>query len=652
MRCRVSVVIAAWLLAAATGCPTRSPNQLPPPDGAPPPATRRVVILLIGDGMGKGQIAAGSDFAYGEPDRLFLQSLPAHGEITTGGPSGIIDSAAAATAIACGEVTYNGRIGVDRDGVDLANVIERAHARGWSAGVVVTSSLTDATPAAFTAHDPSRGNAIGIADDQALRSGTEVMLGGGASYFLPAGEGSSRTDDGLLEPLAAAGYQILTTATDLAQAQGDKLFGIFASGNLSYLEYRPEDSTEPDLVDMTRTALEVLNRNPDGFFLMVEGSLIDKACHGNNLAAAVAEVVAFDQTVAAVADWARGRQGVTILVTADHETGGLEVTDSNGPGELPTVSWDTGGHTNSRVDLFGSGPGSELFDGTIRDQRWINRVIEAAIDDTEVTAPPRVPVPDGDLRDLRHRPAVQTQPSDLGPGLNELDALHLDADRYGLSIGISGLFQRGDDAVVILIDADFGAATGPATLPGPLSDFDGTADTVLSSLAVDGSAIGGFGADLAVVVVGGADPHREQMWTNAGLRGLHPPYGSPSNLTWYGIPINFGDGVRPTDGAIAPQPFVGLETQVPWQDLYPDLAGQVPEGAVIAVAALLVDGSGAPSNQALPGFAASSPASPVALPGVVTFPIDSDRDGIGDGGSPPAIVSAGRDRPHGLESTR
>jgi len=633
-------------LLALAGCPTRSP---PPPasaDAGSEPSEAPAVILLIGDGTGKGQLESASYYQSGTPDGLFVFTLPHQGELVTGSLSGITDSAASGTAMAAGVPTFNGRVGLDRDGVEVQNLIELAHERGWAAGVVTTSSLTHATPATFSAHVSSRYDSLLIADQQALETRAEVMLAGGAAYYLPEGPGSSRDDDGLLIPLEQSGYQIATTAAELAAAspaRGTRLIGLFANYHLDYELDRDESSTQPALADMARAALAFLERDPDGFFLVIEGALIDQASHANNLERAIGETLAFDATVRAVADWAAGRDNVTILVTADHETGGLEIVEPGAAGEYPGVTWRRGGHTSDRVRVFGSGPSTGWIDGEVRDHRWIHAVARAVIEGEAVVRPERVAVPNGDLRELRHTPAVQTEASGFGVGFNQLDALHIDADPHGLALGVAGLFERGENAVVLLIDADFGAGSGVARFADALTDHTGTADSILSALAIDGSGIDGFGADLAVVIYGGDDPNIHGTSDTSGLRGLHPPFGFSDNLSWFPVPVIFAEAVRPSGEGLEARPAEGVETLVPWSRLYPDLTNAVPANATIAVAAVLVNSDGGyTSNQALPPFSPGTE-NPgrveVALPGAVVFQIDSNGDWIADGDAAPHVVT-------------
>jgi alkaline phosphatase len=603
---------------------------------APPAGPAPAVIVLVGDGMGTGQLDAASLFAHGATGLLAMQALPASGEVRTGGPSGITDSAAAATVMATGVYTHNGRIGVDRAGRPVETLIERAAARGWATGVVTTTAIPHATPAAFTAHVDSRADLAAIARQQAAGV-ADVVLGGGAQYFTALGG-----------ELAASGYVVVATAAELAAAAptASRLFGAFAADHLTYVADRPADSTEPTLAEMAVTALGVLDRDPDGVFLMIEGGRIDHAGHANDLVHSIHETLAFDDAIDAVVAWARARGNTTVLVTADHECGGLAIAAPAPAGEYPDVTWRWLAHTNARVPIYGDGPGADAVAGAIVDHRWVYAIARARIDGAAVEPPAREPIPDGELGDLRHRAAVQAVASGFGEGFNQLDALWLDATEHGLMIGVEGVFEWGENAVELWIDADPGAATGPAGLAGAITDRDGAADAVLAASRVTAPGVPGFGVDVVVVSIGGADPHVEDRQADGGARGVRAPHGSPADLGWLGAAINFG-AVRTRAEALAAAPGQGMEAFVPWATLYP--AGR-PAGARVAVAAVLVNSDGGfTSNQALPPFGADT-ANPgralTALPGVVIYDVDADGDGVIDGDVAPVIIQAsGRSAP-------
>lgn len=643
-------------------------------DTAPPDPAPAVVILMIGDGMGKTHLELASTYATGGANGLAIQALPHRGEIASASLSGVTDSAAAATAMAAGVMTLNGRIGVDREGAPVETLVETALALGLPAGLVTTAALPHATPGAFSAHRLSRQQYVDIADDQALVVRPTVMLGGGASFALPAGPGSVRDDGGLLAPLEDAGYTVLLDGAALT-APGTaphKLAGYFAPEHLDYVADDPGDG-QPSLVQMTEAALAALDGG-EGFFLMVEGARIDMASHGNDLARMVGEMLAFDDAVAAVMSWAAGRPEVTVLVTADHETGGLEVVEPAGVGELPEVTWSTKVHTNSRVDVYGDGPGSEVFDGAVLDHRWVHAVAKSLLTAAPLQPPEAVLVPDGRLADHAWEVVEQTAETGFGGAHNRLDRLTLDADRYGLFVGVEGLFEWDQNAVVVLIDLDYGASTGFASLDGATTDQSGEVDWIVSNLRLTAPDLPGFGTDFVVVVPGGVNPHLEDLWDDAGLRGLLPPYGEPDNLWWFGAALNFGEGVRTSGDGGAPVPGEGLEIYLPWAHLYgassaggpglptdgseyeegDDLALQgppaevppvdsgVPAGATVAIAVVLVNSDGTYlSNQTLPPLPAGTPNpgyEALPLPGVATFQVDTNGDSVADGAEAPVVV--------------
>ena len=384
----VAVAIVSWRLAVDSSRMSRVE-----PEPIPAPHAKRAVILMIGDGMGHGPLTAASYFRTGSPQGLHVYELPHRGTLNTVGPDGVTDSAAAATAMATGVFTTNGFVGEDPRGEHLETLIELAHAHGWSAGVVTTSSVTDATPAAFTAHSDSRENQLEIARQQVLQSRPEVLLGGGRAFFLPAGKISRRQDGGLILPLIDAGFDVVYHGRQLEKLDTEVsrgLVGLFAPGHLPYDEPSRRTSRFPTLETMTTTAIDILDRDPEGFFLMVEGARIDMAGHSNNLARVIGETLAFDEAVQAVARWASSRSDVVLLVTADHDTGGLRVMEPGAPGEYPQVTWSSREHTEEQVDIFGLGPGTEVFAGAVRDHRWVHAVARARIQAVRLRPPPPV----------------------------------------------------------------------------------------------------------------------------------------------------------------------------------------------------------------------------------------------------------------------
>lgn len=658
MRTLFSTKVWAWIIGAGmvAGCASSSPSagvdaaDLPVTDASVPlidaalPARRRVVILMIGDGMGRAQLDAASLYATGATGGLYMQGLPHRGQVRTASLSGITDSAAAATTMATGVKTLNGRIGMDAQGQPVETLVERARRAGLRTGIVTTTSLPHATPGSFSAHRPSRHDYVDIAGDQALVVQPDVMLGGGLRYFLPAGPDSDRDDAGLIEPLHAAGYDVVYTAAELAALEpspGRKLFGGFAGDHLTYALERAPDSTEPTLAEMSLAAIRQLDATGTGFFLMIEGGRIDHAGHGNDLANNVGETLAFDEAIAAVHAWQQTSDAdVTLVITADHECGGLTIRSPPArAGQLPDVMWRWGQHTNARVDVFGAGSGTADLDGQVIDHAAVHALLAARVDGAAVVAPPRVLTPDGSFGELRYRVAEQVVTSGFGAGFNQLDALHLDADATGLAIGVEGVFEWAANAVVVLIDVDYGAGTGVTSFGGALSDSDGRVDAIVSSLHADGSALAGFGADFALVSWGGTDPHVEDLIDDAGLRALVAPLSAPDDLSWHGAAINFGERVRTSGTAVTTVTGEGLEVLIPWPSLY---QSGLPAGATLAIAVVLVnDDGGYASNQALPPFAPGTPnpgRSDFALPAVAVLPVDADGDGLVDATFSPVVI--------------
>lgn len=280
----------------------------------------RNLILLIGDGMGPAYITLGRELL----DRpLALDTLIVGTAATAALDTRVTDSAASSTALATGVRTRNRAISVDAGGRPLRTLFEAAHEGGFATGLVTTSRITHATPAAFATHVVDRGLEADIAE-QLLDSEVEVLLGGGWNYFLPESGGGRRKDGAhLLERAVDAGRHVVRDAASLAVAPAGRLIGLFAASHMAYVLDR--GPSEPDLVTMTRVALGRLAGGSTGFILVVEGARIDHAGHSNDAAAAAREVLEFDAAVRLARDFAREDGATLVLATADHETGGLSL---------------------------------------------------------------------------------------------------------------------------------------------------------------------------------------------------------------------------------------------------------------------------------------------------------------------------------------
>ena len=601
-----------------------------PTEPSPPPT--RAVVLMIGDGMGMAHVEAGAWYVHGAATGLTVQGLPVQGFLRTANLDGIGDSASCGTVMAAGPHTWNGAIAVDRHAAPVESVLEAAASRDWGTGVVTTTELSHATPAVFTAHHPDRDDQAEIAALQ-LESPVDVLLGGGWSFIYGQDhEDSKRTDDGLLDDMTSRGITWVDSASALETATSLPVHGAFFRSHLPYVANRDGTEDIPSLATMTQFALERLEDNPNGLFLVVEGGRIDHASHGNKIELLVDEVSTFDASIATVLDWAATTEHeLTLIVTADHECGGLEILSGGAAGELPEVSWRWGHHTNTDVPVFASGPGTEVLDGQLLDQAWIHSVLHNRVTGADLVSPPTTLLPDGRFDDLTHRSSEQTVTSSEGDTLARLEALEVGSDEDGLSIGIEGLFPFQTHSISLLIDVDFGAETGPSQILGYANDIDHPVDLLISSLPLLDPGIPGLGIDLVAVSEGGVET--PYLFPFRGLRGLHGAWGSPTDLGSLKVGLNYGAEVRTAAGApLAIVPGEGFEAYIPWNTIWPDLQGQVPPGTTIAVYAILTNLEGTElTNQSLPPMPAGTPAPravPAAPAGVLVIPIDPDFDGV------------------------
>jgi alkaline phosphatase len=324
------------------------------------------IIIYIGDGMGVAHITAGK-IARG---KLNLERFAVTGLVTTHSENELItDSAAAATALATGHKTYKRAVSVSADKKPLKTLFEFAEELGRSTGVVVTSSVTHATPAAFFAHVEDRRKHADIAE-QIISSGLDVLMGGGWTYFIPQSNAGSRRQDNknLLKLLATQMPVVLSY--DKLSGQGNKLAGLLAPDGLPKSADR-----DYSLAELTEVAIRVLSKNRKGFILLVEGSQIDWAAHAQDHEGVIAEMIDFDGAVGTGLDFAQKHGRTLILVTADHETGGFAVHGGSiKTNQVTSTGFTTSSHTASMVPIFAYGPGSHNFSG-IKDNTRIGQTL-------------------------------------------------------------------------------------------------------------------------------------------------------------------------------------------------------------------------------------------------------------------------------------
>lgn len=320
--------VAAALLAgcANTGGPTSDSAARP-----------KNIIILFADGaaptqweLGKYSARVLRNQAFATTDIVFRQGTL--GLLSTHSSNAFVtDSAAAASAMSTGSKVNNYTVAIDPAGKRLRTVMEAAKASGRKIGLVTTAEIYDASPAAFSVH-ANRGEDQSIVD-QYLALEPDVLIGGGRDYFLPKGVGGGKRSDGndLRAAFAGKAYQIVSTPQELISAQGPRVLALFADGDMA-LEIDRDGDQQPSIADMTRTALRLLSRdNPNGFVLFVESENTDSAGHQNDIAALIHALWAFDDAVRIALEFQRTTPGDTLLiVTGDHETGGLSATYAQG----------------------------------------------------------------------------------------------------------------------------------------------------------------------------------------------------------------------------------------------------------------------------------------------------------------------------------
>jgi len=319
--------------------------------------TPKNIILLIGDGMGLSQVSA-SQFYNNETsnfDRFSIIGLiktTAHGSLIT-------DSAAAATALASGVKTYNGAIGVTKDSISVETIVEQISNRGIATGLIATSSITHATPASFYAHVKSRSMYEDIAYFL-VNSDIDFFAGGGLKFF------NKRKDKkDLIAQLKRNGFDVNTSVlpqnilSNPPSRQPRKQAILLAEDEMPKMNEGRGDF----LPNATKLALEVLSKNENGFFLMIEGSQIDWGGHANDSDYLISELLDFDKTIGLVLDFAIQNGETLVIVTADHETGGFTLSNDGGNYNKIKPTFSTKGHSATLIPVFAEGPSASLFGG-------------------------------------------------------------------------------------------------------------------------------------------------------------------------------------------------------------------------------------------------------------------------------------------------
>ncbi|NUM30807.1 MAG: alkaline phosphatase [Bacteroidetes bacterium] len=318
---------------------------------------------MIGDGMGLAQICAGMVYRQGD---LNLARFKKIGFIKTySSDNYVTDSAAGATAFSIGKKTYNGAVGLDSLKHAQETLIEIAENNKKSTGIVVTCTVTHATPASFIAHVENRNHYFDIASYYP-NSGVDVVIGGGMAYF------NKRKDKkNLIDTLLKSGYDVFDSTNDINTINSTKFYKFTNNYHLPKMsEGRGNYSEIASL-----KAIETLNKNKNGFFLMIEGSQIDWGSHDTSLSYTVNEMLDFDNTIGRVLDWAVKDGNTLVIVTADHETGGLTLVDGSLKDKKLTGKFSTTEHTGIMVPVFAFGPGSDEFSGIYENTAIFHKII-------------------------------------------------------------------------------------------------------------------------------------------------------------------------------------------------------------------------------------------------------------------------------------
>lgn len=306
---------------------------------------RRNLIFMVSDGMGPASLSLTRSFRQNITnlpinDLLVLDQHLIGQSRTRSSNSLVTDSAAGATAFSCGLKSYNGAISMLPNHTPCGTVMEAAKRAGYTTGLVVTTRITDATPACFASHADFRSEEDSIArqliGDHPLGHTVDLLFGGGRCHFIPQGKaGSCRADKiDVIENAKDNGYNYIESRNEFDRLKGGKraklpILGLFSPTDIPYeIDRRTMNDVFPSLDEMARTALEILKAatkdTEKGFFLMVEGSRIDHAGHGNDPAAQVHEVLAYDKAFGSVLEFLDDDDTHGVLVaTSDHETGGL-----------------------------------------------------------------------------------------------------------------------------------------------------------------------------------------------------------------------------------------------------------------------------------------------------------------------------------------
>ena len=350
-------LFAVVILGMMTACNNKSKAQ--------EPAKAVNVIYMIGDGMALPQVYAAM-LASGE--EMTFSQFPYIGVVDTHSASNdITDSAAGGTALASDHKTNNAMLGVNPDSIPVKTVFEALAEQGKKTGIVVTSYVTHATPATFYAKVPHRKQYEDIAVQMAENPYINLIIGGGMKHF------AQRKDslDLIARMENELGWKVYDNLTEVDVT--NQKYAVIADTN-----HMPKAADRGDFLPRAvKTALKTLDNAENGFFLMVEGSQIDFACHGNDSTWMMDEMLDFDYAVNVALDYAKEKGNTLVVVTADHETGGLTLPDPQGKYTNVVFDYSTGSHTCLPVLVYAYGPGAEQFTGWMQNNELKAKIMNA-----------------------------------------------------------------------------------------------------------------------------------------------------------------------------------------------------------------------------------------------------------------------------------
>ena len=364
MKKTIAFILLAVVMAAPVGAKDKTPKN----------EKVKNVILIIGDGMGLGATASWMiNQNYGPT--CFDRAQYAAVVKTYSANSRTTDSAAAATAIATGNKTNNSMLGMLPDGTKPSSVAKLAQDKGLSTGIVVTSYVLDATPGGFYAHVDNRGKKKEIAENL-IEFKPEVIVGAGRKYFT----GKKYTDENLIDKAVNAGFTYIETPEEFYSTWTTPILGLMGEGS----QLDEADVNSDLLTDLAGHTFEILEKNKKGFFAMIEGSHIDHAAHANNSDEVLWLMEEFDKLVNSAFDYADTHKGTLVIVTADHETGGITLV----PGSKDFTKGESGfemkysatSHTASPVILYSYGASAWKFGGVMDNTDIFKKIKSVLID--------------------------------------------------------------------------------------------------------------------------------------------------------------------------------------------------------------------------------------------------------------------------------